>query len=181
MAAPSAMARGGVSDGAGNRLRARTPNKPPTESTAALVSTPATNLTRICASPNGEPRAPRVPETASGSVSGGEQNVISGVAKNTCDLFLATNDETPIAVPKTNSTRKTLHTDVACSTQVTEWRRDKSIAAWLREREVKEQNRRLITIRAARKDLDWIVRRRKQQIQKYVVLGVLQIRHRSEC
>ena len=122
-----------------------------------------------------------MPETASGSVSGGEQNVIYGVAKNTCDLFLATNDETPIAVPKTNSTRKTLHTDVACSTQVTEWRRDKSITAWLREREVKEQNRRLITIRAARKDLDWIVRRRKQQIQKYVVLGVLQIRHRSEC
>ena len=50
------------------------------------------------------------------------------------------------------------------SAEVTAWKADRRLAAWLAERRKKDAARRLGTIRRAHRDLDWVIERRKAQI-----------------
>ena len=50
------------------------------------------------------------------------------------------------------------------SRAVTAYKTDAAIASWMEKRKLKEQGRMLLRVRRARRDLDWILTRRKAQI-----------------
>ena len=121
---------------------------------ASTAHLPLSHQTRTTSPPTEEPRDPTdVPKTASRPVF---RVWGQSVAKKK-------------TLPKTAVAKISLPTPSsrAPSTQVTAWRtKDLNTKQWLTDRRTKENDRRLIPIRRAHKDLDWIIRRRRDQIKK---------------
>ena len=80
--------------------------------------------------------------------------LLRGTKKNAClSVAFASHSLTRRAFPKVEPSRA-----------VTAYKTDAAIASWMEKRRQKEQGRMLLRVRRARRDLDWILTRRKAQI-----------------